>query len=314
MTAMTDAGLLDGFVVSRDEAAFGAVLDRYGPMVWRVCREILRDPHDAEDAFQATFLVLVRSAGAIRNGDALGRWLYETAYRISLRAKYQSARRDARTKQGVEMVAARPQGDEVEAREMRPALHDEVNRLPSKLRAAIVLCYFEGLSQADAARQLRCPIRTLKGRLARGRELLRSRLSRRGVTVTALMLMLLLTEVGSAAPLELIESTRHAGIVALARRGLPETVPPRVHGLVRGHRRSTFRRRLTALGLAVALGIILANPSLAMILRPGPTGPVAPEPAASAPAPSFRDIHCGASGPDASGPPTACATATPETP
>lgn len=272
---MTNAALLDGFVSVRDEAAFEAVLSRYGPMVWRVCREVLRNPHDAEDAFQATFLVFVRSAGTIRNRDALGRWLYETAYRIALRAKYQAARRTAAGGAEVERAESRPEED-AEARELRPAVHDEVNRLPVKLRSAIVLCYFEGLSQDEAARQLACPLRTLKGRLSRGRELLRSRLTRRGLTVSSVLLLLLLGESCYGVHLELIESTRHACGASLARAGMLETVPARVARLVRRQARRDrawrLSRKLVPLLLLLILGGTGANAMLTApwdVLNPG---------------------------------------------
>ncbi len=268
---MTDASLLQDFVAVRDEAAFEAVLRRYGPMVWRVCREVLQNPHDAEDAYQATFLVLVRNAGSIRNQDALGRWLYETSFRIAVRVRSQTSRRQAKQRQGVEMLAGRA-GEDAEDLDLRPAVHAELNRLPSKLRDPILLCYFEGLTVEDAARRLQCPLGTLKGRLSRGRELLRSRLTRRGLSVSAMLLLILLTEPLSAAPAELVKETLHAGVLVAKQGAVPPTIPDRVASLVARECQVNRLRRASALGGLVVLSVGLVGLSLLLSRRTEPSG------------------------------------------
>src|SRR4051794_39322125 len=172
-----DEQLLDRFLNQDDggsEAAFRAIVVRHGPMVLGVCRHILDQVADAEDAFQATFLVLARKAGSIRDRRVLGRWLYEVAYRIAVRAKTNTARRRIHERQGAEMsaVAPGPRSDHAWC-ELRPVLHEEVNRLPEKYRTAVVLCYLEGRTNEEAAEMLRWPVGTVKGRLSRAREMLR---------------------------------------------------------------------------------------------------------------------------------------------
>ncbi len=185
---LTDGQLLEQFASRADEsaeAAFAALVARHGPMVWCVCRGVLGDAHDAEDAFQATFLVLAKRAGSIRDPDLLGNWLYGVARRTAQKAKARRARWMGRTEGDANMSSIA--GDTVLA-ELRPiqreesaALHEEVDRLPHRLRVPIVLCYLEGLTHAEAARRLRWPIGTVRSRMARARGLLKSRLVRRGL-------------------------------------------------------------------------------------------------------------------------------------
>jgi RNA polymerase sigma factor (sigma-70 family) len=179
--------LLDRFVRRKEEVAFEAIVALHGPMVLGVCRRVLRDPCDIEDAFQATFLVLVRKASTIGDGDLLETWLYKVATRVALRVRAESARRRAR-----EQAAAAPSeasavttGPETNRDELRPALDEEIGRLPEKYRAPLVLFYFQGLSQAETARRLGCPAGTVGSRLARARERLRGRLIRRGLAPSA---------------------------------------------------------------------------------------------------------------------------------
>src|SRR5262245_43708802 len=137
----SDAHLLERFVRRRDEDAFATLMERHGPMVLGVCRRVLRDPHDADDVFQATFLVLVRKAASLRRPERLGNWLYGVAYRIALQARAGAARRRARERPVEDMPAVAP----VDAKvwdELRPLLDEEINRLPEKYRCPVVLCYF----------------------------------------------------------------------------------------------------------------------------------------------------------------------------
>src|SRR5271166_1944012 len=155
-TGLSDTHLLNRFATRRDEAAFAAILARHGPMVLAVCRGILRDPSDAEDAFQATFLVLARKAGSAWAEGQLGGWLHKVAYRIAIRASADAARRRALERRAAAEVAAVEYTRDPLEDDLRPALHEEVARLPAKLRLPVVLCYLEGLTHAQAAVALRC--------------------------------------------------------------------------------------------------------------------------------------------------------------
>jgi RNA polymerase sigma factor (sigma-70 family) len=146
-TGMTDRQLLEQFLgrqAPAAEAAFGALVAHHGPMVWNICRGILSDPHAAEDAFHATFLILVRKASSIRRRETLGPWLYGVARRVAVRAKASVARRRERESQGIEMQAASVPNPVTQ--EEIDALHQEIDRLPEKYRAVVVLCHLEGLS------------------------------------------------------------------------------------------------------------------------------------------------------------------------
>jgi RNA polymerase sigma factor (sigma-70 family) len=214
---MSDEQLLARFLggdAETGEAAFRAIVLRHGSMVLGVCRHVLGGPHDAEDAFQATFLVLARKAGSIRDGRVLGRWLYEVAFRIAVRARADEKRRRTHERQGAEMTSP-PIDDEVQWRDLRPILHEEVNRLPEKYRTPVVLCYLEGKTNEEVARVLGWPVGTVKGRLSRAREILRSRLSRRGVALSAALLLLSLAHDSAAAdeaPERLVDLTVATGM------------------------------------------------------------------------------------------------------
>src|SRR5437868_1022083 len=150
--AVTDGALLERFLAHRDEAAFEALVRRLGPMVLGVCRRVLVDRHDAEDAFQAAFLVLVRKATSIRPRERVGHWLYGVARRTALKAKALAARRRLKEREAGEL---RPrQAAAVEVEDWRPVLDEELSRLPDRYRAAVVLCDLEGKSRRDAAREL----------------------------------------------------------------------------------------------------------------------------------------------------------------
>jgi RNA polymerase sigma factor (sigma-70 family) len=184
-----DAELLGRFLAHRDERAFEALVRRHGPMVLGVCRRVLRNEADAEDAFQATFVVLVRKAHAVAPRSGVGNWLYGVAHKTALKARAMSSRRRARERQAG--AAPRNAADETWA-PLLGALDDELSALPEKYRTAIVLCDLEGLSYRQAAARLGCPQGTLSGRLTRGRALLARRLARRGLTVPAAALAALL--------------------------------------------------------------------------------------------------------------------------
>jgi RNA polymerase sigma factor (sigma-70 family) len=185
MRELTDGQLLERFATARGETAelaFAALVERHGPMVLRVCRSVLLDSHDAQDAFQATFLVLVEKARALWVRDSLGPWLHQVSYRTATCARAAAARRRRHER----WAASAKQESHVESgSELEQVLHEEIDRLPERYRAPIVLCDLGGRSQDQAARHLGWPVGTVKSRLSRGRERLRDRLRRRGLTPNA---------------------------------------------------------------------------------------------------------------------------------
>jgi RNA polymerase sigma factor (sigma-70 family) len=188
---MRDAELLERFVLARDEEAFEALVLRHGPMVLSVCRHVLSDAEDAEDAFQATFLTLARHAKSIRKGQAISSWLYVAAYRSALRIRTGNARHRESEGHPVDVGVEVETPGEMSRQETHKIVHDELQRLPEKYRAPIAVCYLEGRSHEEAAHELRWPLGTVKGRLARARELLRSRLLRRGLEFSIVGLTIL---------------------------------------------------------------------------------------------------------------------------
>jgi RNA polymerase sigma factor (sigma-70 family) len=182
VAGLSDAGLLERYVSERDDLAFQAVVQRHGPMVMAVCRGLLDDPNDADDAFQASFLLLARKAKSIWIGGSIGGWLHRVAWRIALQVKSDAARRRRQERRAAELAGVRatsaPAWDDVAT-----VLHQEIDRLPDRYRRPVVLCYLEDMTYQQAAHQLRWSEATTRGRLARARDLLRARLTRRGVTL-----------------------------------------------------------------------------------------------------------------------------------
>ena len=211
MGARSDAQLLARFVERREGAVFEAIVRRHGPMVWGVCRRVLRDHHDAEDAFQATFLVLARKAASIMPREKLGNWLYGVAYQTALKARAQRTKRRGREGQVPDMPEpeAKPHDNRNDLTEL---LDQELSRLPEKYRIPIVLCELEGRTHKEAASQLGWPIGTVSSRLSRARSMLARRLSRRGVSLGAGSLAMLLTQESASAGMatKLIGSTAQA--------------------------------------------------------------------------------------------------------
>ena len=189
---LTDGQLLERFTTSGGESAelaFAALVERHGPMVLRVCRTSLQDPNDAQDAFQATFLVLVRKARSLWVQDSLGPWLHRVACRVASRARASAARRREYERRAAE---SRPplMFPADDWKDVCSILHEEIDRLPDCCRVPVVLCDLEGLTHEQAARRLCWPVGTVKSRLTRGRERLRGRLVRRGLAPTAGLLTL----------------------------------------------------------------------------------------------------------------------------
>src|SRR6516165_6257561 len=169
--ALSDGQLLEDYLGRRNEAALAALVHRHGPMVWGVCRRVLRHYHDAEDAFQATFLVFVRKAASISSRELLANWLYGVAQQTALKARVTTAKRKERERQVTEMPELAVAEQDL-WHDLQPLLDEELSRLPDNYRAVIVLCDLEGKTRKQAARQLGVPEGTVAGRLARARTLL----------------------------------------------------------------------------------------------------------------------------------------------
>jgi serpin B len=277
--ALTDAQLLERFASGRDEAAFEVLLWRHGPAVLGVCWRVLRDSQDAEDAFQATFLTLARKAASIRRRDVLGGWLYRVAWRIALAARQ---RRQAAREQPIPEIAAAEAPDEVLWRDLRTVLDEEVRRLPEKYRSPVVLCYLQGRTNEEAARELGCPPSTLAVRLLRARERLRARLARRGLAPCAALLATeLAARVSAAVPSVLVSSTVRAGLAFAAGTAAGAAVPPAAAALARRALRTMLMTRIRngVLGLAALALLALAGAFTYQALAAQPEASPQPQPA-----------------------------------
>jgi RNA polymerase sigma factor (sigma-70 family) len=241
-----DRQLLARFVEERDEVAFAELVARHGSLVFGVCERLLGHRQDAEDAFQATFLLLARKASSVRWTNTAGPWLYEVARRIALEARTTRDRRRARERPMSSEVPP-PEVPPVEPQDWRPLFDDELGRLPEKYRTALVLCELEGRSRKDTARLLGVPEGTLSSRLAAARRMLAERLARRGVTLSGIVLA------GTAAvPAALVEST--VQIVMLVSAGVEAAVAGPAVALMKGTLTTMFIQKLK---LAVAVVLVL---------------------------------------------------------
>ena len=198
MGALSDGQLLDRFVERREGAVFEAIVRRHGPMVWGVCRRVLRDHHDAEDAFQATFLVLARKAASIMPREKLGNWLYGVAYQTATKARAMRAKRRVREGQVPDMPEPMAVPDDLRD-DLAESLDRELSRLPEKYRTPIILCDLEGRTHREAASQLGWPIGTVSSRLSRARSMLAKRLTRRGMSLSGGSLAVLLAQESASA-------------------------------------------------------------------------------------------------------------------
>jgi RNA polymerase sigma factor (sigma-70 family) len=255
--SLTDGELLKLFTARRDEAAalaFAVLIDRHGPMVLRVCRAVLRDSHDAEDAFQATFLVLVQKARGLWVRECLGPWLYQVAHRTASGARSARARRCR-----LERLAARSpvDGSVVEAHDdLGHVLHDEVARLPELYRVAVVLCLLEGLTPEQAAARLGWPAGTVHSRFARGRARLRDRLRSRGLAPEMHGMDSEPTVAPAAVPPALITATELAATRVAAGETLARVASASVVSLTKkGLHIHMFPKSLVAAGATLAAGI-----------------------------------------------------------
>ncbi len=264
---MTDGQLLECFVTRRDEAAFEALVRRHGSMVLGVCRRVLRHPQDAEDAFQAAFLVLARKAASIRQRELLGNWLYGVAYRTALDARTAAARRRAHERQVSEMPEPEARESADIGDDLRPLLDQELHRLPERYRVPVVLCDLEGRTRREAARQLGVPEGTLSGRLTTARRMLARRLARRGVSLSAGALAAALSQGASACvPSPLVAST----VKVAAGGATAAVVSTRVVVLAEGVVKAMFATRLKStialllmVGLFCGAGLLAHQPGAA---------------------------------------------------
>jgi RNA polymerase sigma factor (sigma-70 family) len=248
----TDGQLLARFVAARDEASFAALVRRHGPMVLGVCRRVLGHFHDAEDAFQATFLILARKAASVVKRESLGCWLYQVAYHTALEASATSARRRARERPMKHMP--QPEVAPAEAQDWRPLLDRELSRLPEKYRAAVVLCDLEGRPRKEAARQLGVPEGTLSSRLATARQMLAKRLAGCGLALSGGALAGAVAQEASAAvPAALVTCTAKAAALVAAGQLAACATPAAV--LMRGVMKAMLLKKLR---LAVGAVMVLA--------------------------------------------------------
>jgi RNA polymerase sigma factor (sigma-70 family) len=293
----TDRLLLERFVRQQDGSAFAALVQRHGPMVLGVCRRVLGHAQDAEDAFQATFLVLVRRASSLREPALLGNWLYGVACRTARKARAQAVRRQQLERQATPMAAEEPNADD-KGRQLRSLLDAELQTLPEKYRAPLVLCYLEGLTNEEAARRLGWPPGSMSYRLARGRELLRERLRHHDLVLPAGMFLFLLAREGTPLPVPaglaaaLTRSAQYAlAHASLTGGGISASVRDLADAVLRAL--SARRRRgalfallatvLASLGLATAAYAALGD-GLGVTPSPGVPGSAsAVPPPASAP-------------------------------
>jgi RNA polymerase sigma factor (sigma-70 family) len=267
-----DAELLRAFTTRRDAGAFESIVRRHGPMVLGVCRRVLRDASDADDAFQATFLVLVRKAGSLRAPDRLAGWLHQVAHRVA--RKLRTLRLNRARLEGVlfDVPAGEPPA-EVVWRELRPIFDAELDRLPDRLRLPAVLCLLEGQSKGEAARALGWPEGTVSCRLQRARERLRVRLAARGLTLSAGALAAAMFEgAGSAAvPDRLIESTIQSVSNPATAAG--------ARALADGITQAMFLTKVKAVAATVlVVGVVGSGTGVALIPGAGPGQVAAVEP------------------------------------
>jgi RNA polymerase sigma factor (sigma-70 family) len=299
MTGLTDGQLLERFATHGGEAAelaFAAIVERHGPMVFRACRGILRDDHEAMDAFQATFLVLLRKGDTLWVGDSLGPWLHRVACRAAGRAKVDSNRRRAHERGAAEQESGRQRGGG--SGDLAVALHEEVDRLPNHYRVPVVLCDVEGRTYEEAARHMGCPVGTVRSRLARGRERLRGRLIRRGLAPSAGFLGATLSaEAARAAmPATLMGSTIQIATRILAGGATTAgEVSASVLELTEGVRKMMFLSKLklvsAALLTAVGLTVIGAGVLAQQATDDGQPGTPRPQAGAEAPPKPVRSAE-----------------------
>jgi RNA polymerase sigma factor (sigma-70 family) len=267
---LTDAQLLERYLSPEgpgSETAFAALVERHGPMVLGVCRRLLLDTHLAEDAFQATFLVLARRANSVRNHDSLGGWLHRVARRIAMRLRSTTERKKARERAGTNPETfAVEYADRVASDELRSVIDHEIDQLAESNRLPVVLCCLEGISHEEASQRLRWPLGTVKSRLARGRKRLQERLLRRGfapsVAIGAGAGLLAAGEASAAVPPALLDATTKAAAAIAAGSSITGVVPASLAALAQTEVSAMLATKLklaTGIPGAAALAAILVG-------------------------------------------------------
>jgi RNA polymerase sigma factor (sigma-70 family) len=262
-----DGRLLESFLTQRDDAAFAQLVKRHGPMVLGVCTRVIGNVHDAEDAFQAVFLVLARKAGSIVPRDLVGNWLYGVAYRTALQARSRLARRRARERQVTDMPHPTVAAD-IDFEVLHHALDGELDRLPEKYRVPLVLCDLEGRPRKDVAAQLKIPEGTLSSRLAKGRELLSQRLARHGVVLSGPALALVLAQEAAALQPGFIGAAVKTAVATAAGQSAAGLVSAEVLALSEGVLKTMFLSKLKVISVLV-LGVILGGLGAGLFGMPG---------------------------------------------
>jgi RNA polymerase sigma factor (sigma-70 family) len=288
---LTDRALLERFAGAHDEAAFTVLIERHGPMVYGVCRRALSSHHDAEDACQATFLVLARNAGALRKKESLGSFLHGVARRVATSLKRQAVRRKNRESRSTPPAPAEP-STEVTWREVQAVLDEELARLPERYRAPLILCYLEGLTRDEAAARLGLSSGGLHGRLERGRELLRKRLNGRGLGLPAALSATLLAAGVSRAlsPVFIVSSTR-AAVLFAARQPLMESARANALSLAQEVLQNMTLAKVKA-GAGVLCAVLLALAGGSFVSLGNAQGPRPKAQTVAARVESDRDFIC----------------------
>lgn len=257
MGDQSDAQLVERFLTSRDDTVFEAIVRRHGPMIFRVCWRVLQDEQEAEDALQATLLVLAQKLHSVRKRTSLASWLHGVAHRVALKAKTQVASRERHERKA--SVSGAVASDDITWKELRTVLDAELSQMSEKWRLPLILCYLEGRTQDEAAAQLGCGERTLRRRLDEARAALGRRLSRRGIVWPAAFCSVLLSEcVATAAmKLEVVRSTVEVAAHVLAGQGTTAIVPAKVAALAEGVMKAMFISQLkVVVAILLALGVV----------------------------------------------------------
>ena len=260
----SDRQLLERFQHQHDESAFTVLMRRHGRLVLSAIRRVLTEEADVEDAFQATFLVLLRKAPSVRWQASMGSWLFGVAHRIALKARANALRRQRRELEASRERQRTEEPADLSWREALGLLHEELDRLPDKYRLPLLLCYLDGKSREEAAKALGCTVNAVKWRLERGRELLRTRLIRRGVTLSAALLAALVDApaVRSVAP-ALVQATLNAAKTGTYRSSVVALMKAAIPALWIGKARLAVGVLLMVSLLAVGGGSSVAPPSAA---------------------------------------------------